>query len=181
MAELRITSDLPIYDKLMEDCFFLLMDGKLRTQPEIIKYLKPFSPPEPVAPPPAAKKSKGIKKPVPAVAKKTEPAKADAKTAAPKTDTKPIAPSAKGEVKPAAAKAVPVIEHSAKPAQSAKTPPKAKTLKPVKTGEEACSESKETCEVCQEVIQANEKIQTGKEVSRQEADQEKIETLNIQG
>ena len=124
MAELRITSNLPIYDKLMEDCFFLLLDGKLRTQPEIIKYLKPFSPPEPVAPPQAAKKSKAVKKPLPGDAKKALPAKTDSKAVAPKTDAQPAAHSAKVELKPAV-----VTTKPSKPMVPAKA---VATLKPVK-------------------------------------------------
>ena len=53
MAELRITPDLPEYPKLAEEIFLMLLDGKLHTQAEIIKFLTPYSPPEPPPPPPA--------------------------------------------------------------------------------------------------------------------------------
>ena len=52
MAELRITPELPVYPKLAEDVFYLLLDGKLRSRTETLKFLKPFAPPPP-APPPA--------------------------------------------------------------------------------------------------------------------------------
>ena len=44
MTELRITPDLPVYPKLAEDVFLLLLDGKLRSRTETIKFLKPFEP-----------------------------------------------------------------------------------------------------------------------------------------
>ncbi|MBV8206343.1 MAG: CCA tRNA nucleotidyltransferase [Acidobacteria bacterium] len=52
MAELRITPDLPVYARLMEDAFRLLLDGKLRSHDEIMKFLKPHEPPPPPPPPP---------------------------------------------------------------------------------------------------------------------------------
>src|SRR5246500_2425603 len=50
MTELLITPQLPIYPKLAHDVFMLLLDGKLRSRTETLKYLKPFAPPPP--PPP---------------------------------------------------------------------------------------------------------------------------------
>ncbi len=47
MQEMRITPDLPIYDKLLEDLFFALMDGKLDTVEATKAFLEPFSPPAP--------------------------------------------------------------------------------------------------------------------------------------
>lgn len=52
MAELRITPDLPAYPKLAEEAFLLLLDGKLHSRTEILKFLKPYSPPPPPPPPP---------------------------------------------------------------------------------------------------------------------------------
>jgi tRNA nucleotidyltransferase/poly(A) polymerase len=68
MAELRITPELPIYPKLTEDMFFLMLDGKLRSSSEIIKFLKPHSPPPPPPPPPPTKKGRGAKAAEPATA-----------------------------------------------------------------------------------------------------------------
>ena len=56
MAELHITPELPIYPKLAEDTFYLLLDGKLRSRTEILKFLKPFAPPPPAPPPPPPKR-----------------------------------------------------------------------------------------------------------------------------
>jgi tRNA nucleotidyltransferase (CCA-adding enzyme) len=52
MAELRITPELPVYQKIMDEAFLMLLDGKLRSQREILKYLKPYEPPPPPPPPP---------------------------------------------------------------------------------------------------------------------------------
>lgn len=52
MTEMRITPDLPIYPKLVDDMFFLMLDGKLRTSTEIRKFLRPYEPPPPPPPPP---------------------------------------------------------------------------------------------------------------------------------
>ncbi len=49
MQEMRITPDLPGYDKLLDDLFFALIDGKLDTSEATRAFLEPYSPP---APPP---------------------------------------------------------------------------------------------------------------------------------
>ena len=62
MAELRITPQLPEYPKLANDVFLLLLDGKLRSHTETLKYLKPFAPPPPPPPPPPpSKRGRGAK------------------------------------------------------------------------------------------------------------------------
>ncbi len=52
MAELRITAQLPEYQKILDEAFLLLMDGKLRSHTEIMHFLKPYEPPPPPPPPP---------------------------------------------------------------------------------------------------------------------------------
>jgi tRNA nucleotidyltransferase (CCA-adding enzyme) len=52
MAELLITPQLPEYPKIAEEAFMLLLDGKLRSHNEILKFLKPYAPPPPPPPPP---------------------------------------------------------------------------------------------------------------------------------
>ncbi len=52
MAELRITPQLPEYQKILDDAFLLLLDGKLRSHSEIMHFLKPYEPPPPPPPPP---------------------------------------------------------------------------------------------------------------------------------
>src|SRR5271157_5530846 len=53
MAELRITPQLPEYQKILDEAFLLLLDGKLRSHTEIMHFLKPYEPPPPPPPPPA--------------------------------------------------------------------------------------------------------------------------------
>jgi hypothetical protein len=84
MAEMRITPDLPVYPKLVDDMFFLMLDGKLRTSTEIRKFLKPYEPPPPPPPPPPPKRGRA--------------AKAEAAAAAPAT-ADPFAQRGKGRKK----------------------------------------------------------------------------------
>ena len=60
MTELLITPQLPEYPKIAEDVFMLLLDGKLRSRTEILKFLKPLAPPPP-PPPPPPKRGRGAK------------------------------------------------------------------------------------------------------------------------
>jgi tRNA nucleotidyltransferase (CCA-adding enzyme) len=128
MTELHITPQLPAYPKIANDVFLLLLDGKLRSRTEILKYLKPLAPPPPPPPPPppakrgrAAKaaaiaaqqaatdagkgkgKTKGKEQAValPAVKPGTTKPGTDAKTAP------PAKAAAKGTLVPAAKAAVP--------------------------------------------------------------------------
>jgi tRNA nucleotidyltransferase (CCA-adding enzyme) len=52
MTELLITPQLPEYPKIARDVFMLLLDGRLRSRTETLKFLKPFAPPPPPPPPP---------------------------------------------------------------------------------------------------------------------------------
>jgi len=85
MTELLITPQLPEYPKIARDVFMLLLDGKLRSRTETLKFLKPFAPPPP-PPPPPPRRGRGAKavataiEPVPEAAGK--PAKGKAKKAA---------------------------------------------------------------------------------------------------
>jgi tRNA nucleotidyltransferase (CCA-adding enzyme) len=123
MTELLIMPQLPEYPKIAEEVFMLLLDGKLRSRTEILKFLKPLAPPPPPPPPPprrgrAAKAAAaqapppvaqpaGKKKGKAAVAPAVVPAPL-AKGAAPgKTSGKPNAvppPKLAPSVKPPAAK-----------------------------------------------------------------------------
>ncbi len=58
MAELRITAQLPEYQKILDEAFLLLLDGKLRSHTEIVNFLKPYEPPPP-PPPPAPRRGRG--------------------------------------------------------------------------------------------------------------------------
>jgi len=61
MTELRITPQLPEYPKIANDVFMLLLDGKLRSRTETLRFLKPFSPPPPPPPPPPPKRGRAAK------------------------------------------------------------------------------------------------------------------------
>src|SRR5712692_208138 len=61
MTELHITPQLPEYPKIAQDVFMLLLDGKLRSRTETLKFLKPFAPPPPPPPPPPPKRGRAAK------------------------------------------------------------------------------------------------------------------------
>ncbi len=114
MAELLITPQLPDYPKIMDEAFLMLLDGKLRSHNDIVKFLKPYAPPPPPPPPPPPAK-RGRKGAVAAVA---TPAAAAAGT--------PAEPAKRGR-KPKGAAPV------AAPAPAAATPPPAAPAKAVVT------------------------------------------------
>src|SRR4029077_5664917 len=60
MTELLITPQLREYPKIARDVFMLLLDGKLRSRTETLKFLKPFAPPPP-PPPPPPRRGRGAK------------------------------------------------------------------------------------------------------------------------
>jgi tRNA nucleotidyltransferase (CCA-adding enzyme) len=61
MTELHITPQMPEYPKIANDVFLLLLDGKLRSRTEILKFLKPLAPPPPPPPPPPPKRGRAAK------------------------------------------------------------------------------------------------------------------------
>jgi len=123
MTELLITPQLPAYPKIALDVFMLLLDGKLRSRTETLKFLKPFAPPPP-PPPPAPRRGRGPKAAAEAAAAAS--AKLGAKLAK------------KSKVAAVAVPAVPAPKPVAKPKPPEKPkPPKkpkpAKTHKPAKS------------------------------------------------
>ncbi len=150
MTELRITPELPEYPKISNDVFLLLLDGKLRSRTETLKYLKPLAPPPPPPPPPPpSKRGRGAKAAIPAVAETVKgkgkakdkdneqasqpavPAKAETK--APKAETKSLKPetkTGKAAVPPVPAKPAPAVPskpvksgNAAKPGTKPSKPP----------------------------------------------------------
>jgi hypothetical protein len=59
MTELHITPQIPTYPKIANDVFLLLLDGKLRSRTETLKFLKPLAPATAATPPPPAKRGRG--------------------------------------------------------------------------------------------------------------------------
>jgi hypothetical protein len=139
MTELHITPQLPEYPKIANDVFMLLLDGKLRSRTETLKFLKPLAPPPPPPPPPPpAKRGRGAKAAAAAAAEAATPTavagkkkgKAGPATAAAPTPAVPPKPDTKGKAS-APPKAVPVKTTPPKPAKKASTPPApAKKAKP---------------------------------------------------
>jgi hypothetical protein len=122
MTELHITPQLPSYPKIANDVFLMLLDGKLRSRTETLKFLKPLAPPPPPPPPPPpAKRGRG---------------KAAAAAAAAAVPAAPAKPGAKGKGKAAIA-AAPVAaaakqETASKSAVVAKGKPVLQPVKPEK-------------------------------------------------
>ncbi|HLX86357.1 MAG TPA: hypothetical protein VKR59_20835 [Terriglobales bacterium] len=99
MTELHITPQMANYPKIANDVFMLLLDGKLRSRTETLKFLKPLAPPPPPPPPPPpAKRGRG--------------AKAAAAAAAAAPPAAPAGKAGKGKGKAAAVAAVSVAEKS---------------------------------------------------------------------
>src|SRR5579864_1488942 len=117
MTELLITPQLPIYPKLAHDVFMLLLDGKLRSRTETLKYLKPFAPPPP-PPPPAPRRGRAAK------------AAADAAGAAAATKPGPKGKKGKAAVAPPAPVAAPAAAPPPKPQAKPAEKPKPAKLSP---------------------------------------------------
>src|SRR5436190_12758880 len=125
MTELLITPQLPEYPKIAEEVFMLLLDGKLRSHTEIVKFLKPLAPPPP-PPPPPPRRGRGAK----AAAAAAQSAPATPAAAAGKKKGKGAAPApAPVANTPATAKAVPAAPKKPFPVAPTKQPASAKTAK----------------------------------------------------
>jgi len=116
MTELHITPQLPEYSKIAHDVFMLLLDGRLRSRTETLKFLKPLAPPPP-PPPPPPKRGRGAKAAAAQVAAEPVPVAGKGK---------------KGKAAPPAAPAPPAKAAVAKPPAPAprKSAPKKKAAKP---------------------------------------------------
>ena len=140
MTELLITPQLPIYPKLAQDVFMLLLDGKLRSRTETLKFLKPFAPPPP-PPPPAPRRGRAAKgaAEAPAAAAAAAPGKPGPKgkkgkvavVAPPAPTAAPAKPQAKAPEKSAPAKPAPkpAAKPAAKPAKKPAHKPAPKKAK----------------------------------------------------
>ena len=125
MTELLITPQLPEYPKIAEEVFMLLLDGKLRSHTEILKFLKPLAPPPP-PPPPPPRRGRGAK----AAAAAAQSAPATPAAAAGKKKGKGAAPAPVPTAKtPAPAKPAPAPPKKPFPVAPTKQPASAKTAK----------------------------------------------------
>ena len=136
MAELRITSQLPEYQKILDEAFLLLLDGKLRSHNEIVNFLKPYEPPPP-PPPPAPKRGRGKAAAIEAAA--NTPAVAAAVPA--KRGRKP-----KGGA-PVAIATTPAPAEPAKPVAPAKPTPEAKKPVPAKAAQKPVKQAKKAAPI----------------------------------
>ncbi len=114
MTELHITPQMANYPKIANDVFMLLLDGKLRSRTETLKFLKPLAPPPPPPPPPPP-------------AKRGRAAKAAAAAAAAAPPVAPVGKAGKGKGRAAAVVPPPVaVKLAPAKALAAKSlPPKA--------------------------------------------------------
>jgi tRNA nucleotidyltransferase (CCA-adding enzyme) len=138
MAELLITPQIPDYPKVMDEAFLQLLDGKLRSHNDIIKFLKPYAPPPPPPPPPPPAK-RGRKGALAAPAKGVPVAAAAGAPAVPaKRGRKPKAAAAAASIPAPAPSTTPApapgpvsVKAAAKtPAESQPAPKKAEPKKP---------------------------------------------------
>jgi tRNA nucleotidyltransferase/poly(A) polymerase len=135
MTELHIAPPLPAYPKIANDVFMLLLDGKLRSRTETLKYLKPLAPPPPPPPPPPpAKRGRGAKA---AAAGASTPAIADKATTKAKKKGAGL-PSIAAVASPAPAAPMAKTSVSAKPGAIGKAPT-VKTEKPAKLPKKAAA------------------------------------------
>jgi tRNA nucleotidyltransferase (CCA-adding enzyme) len=140
MTELHITPQLPQYPKIANDVFLMLLDGKLRSRTETLKFLKPLAPPPP-PPPPQPKRGRGAKAAAAAVSAVTGASarvkgKAAAAPVVAPVPAKP-APAKSAPTKPASpAKAVPAVN------KRDKTPAKKTSTRPAKPVRKAKSKRK---------------------------------------
>jgi tRNA nucleotidyltransferase (CCA-adding enzyme) len=128
MTELLITPQLPEYPKIARDVFMLLLDGKLRSRTETLKFLKPFAPPPP-PPPPAPRRGRAAKAAV-AAGPQTVPTP-DKAGKGKKGKGKTVVPA--GQPIPAASPAVsapPAKQVPSKPEPKAKSKPELAKIKP---------------------------------------------------
>jgi tRNA nucleotidyltransferase/poly(A) polymerase len=145
MTELRITPQMAEYPKIANEVFMLLLDGKLRSHNEIMKFLKPLAPPPPPPPPPPpAKRGRGAKaaaaaqvvapQAAPVGVKGKKKGKVDVPVVTPVVTSSPASKSAAKSVsstRPAPAKATKASEKSPPTRKPEKAPSaKVKTAKP---------------------------------------------------
>jgi tRNA nucleotidyltransferase (CCA-adding enzyme) len=136
MTELHITPQLPEYPKIAQDVFLLLLDGKLRSRTETLKFLKPLAPPPPPPPPPPPVKrgraAKAAAAAAAAVPSAVETAKKKGKGATPVVAAAaplPAKPEAKGKT---SAPPKPITKKPAPPKPAPKASPTAKKPKTAK-------------------------------------------------
>lgn len=132
MTELHITPQLPEYPKIAHEVFLLLLDGKLRSRTETLKFLKPLAPPPPPPPPPPPAK-RGRAKAAAAAAEAAPPGalagKKKGKGAGAAVAASLPPGRSESKAKTAAAPKVTPVKQAPKPAQHPVAPPAKKKKK----------------------------------------------------
>ena len=125
MTELHITPQLPEYPKIAHEVFLLLLDGKLRSRTETLKFLKPLAPPPPPPPPPPPAK-RGRAKAAAAAAEAAAPGalagKKKGKGAGAAVAASPPPGRSESKAKTTAAPKVTPVKQAPKPAQHPAAP-----------------------------------------------------------
>jgi tRNA nucleotidyltransferase/poly(A) polymerase len=124
MAELRITPQLAEFSHISQEAFFQLLDGKLRSDAEIAKFLAPFEPPPPPPPPTPVRRGRAAAK------KAVAPAKAPVQLAVAASAAEPVAAASSPSPAPKPVATKKPAEPT-KPAASSHKPAKAAGSKPV--------------------------------------------------
>jgi tRNA nucleotidyltransferase (CCA-adding enzyme) len=127
MTELHITPQIPEYPKIAHDVFMLLLDGKLRSRTETLKFLKPLAPPPPPPPPPPP-----LKRGRAAKAAAAEAAAAAAAAAALAAASVAGKKKGKGQIAAPVTPAVPAKTKGKAEASKAAAPPKPEKAKDAK-------------------------------------------------
>ena len=84
--EMRITPEIPGYDRLLSELFFGIIDGKLESEEELRAFLEPYSPPAP-PPPVTVRRTRGSKK---AESKSKAPVETDLEEDAPELEDEDV-------------------------------------------------------------------------------------------
>jgi hypothetical protein len=133
MAEMRITAQLPEYQKILDEAFLLLLDSKLRSHNEIVNFLKPYEPPPP-PPPPAARRGRGkAAAAAPAAPGAPAPVATGKRGRKPKGAPAPVVVPAAAPTPTATAAKQPAAAGQKKPPVSAKAPEAVKKASPAKS------------------------------------------------
>jgi len=138
MTELRITPQMPDYPKIAHDVFMLLLDGKLRSRTEILKFLKPLAPPPPPPPPPPPKRGRAAK----AAAGSPQPSAVVAPVAGKKKGKGAVAPPPQPAAKAEPAKAEVAKAPNPPKAEKHGSPKKAAATKKTASGKKKAKRKK---------------------------------------
>jgi len=176
MAELRITPQLPEYQKVMDEAFLLLLDSRLRSHTEVVNFLKPYEPPPP-PPPPQAKRGRGKAAAAAATPAPGGEAPAPVKRGRKAKGTVPPAPTAAAATGPAPAqeaKPAPVGKQAVAPASESKKAVRAPVAKTTATKEPPAKPAKKQAKPAMKRAASAKKSATKKPPARRATAKKKV-------